>query len=123
MKLAYFLQVGMLILLVVNFLKNKENVMMHHHSSVGKVLCFVSSLILSLAAIAIGLLALNYNVLTMPYVQAHLSSLIYPTEIIVGIIGVIALFFTLFGGMIADRCECCTKHDAAHKHHESGHKH
>ena len=97
--------------------------MMHHHSAVGKALCFVLSLVLSLSAIAIGLLAFNYNVFNMPFVHDNLGSLIYPAQILIGVIGLIGLFFTLFGSMMADKCECCTKHEAAHKHHGSNHKH
>lgn len=91
--------------------------MLHHHTALGKVLCFVSSLLVSLAAIAIGLLAFNIDVLNLPFVQAHFASFLMPLEIAIGVAGLLALFFTLFGGMVEDKCE--KKHDAHNKHHHS----
>lgn len=96
--------------------------MFHHHSSVGKAICFVSSLLLSLGAIAVGLLAFNYDVINSPFVQTHLHQFVYPVELLIGLAGIAGLFFTFFGGLVADRCECCSRHDATHRK-DSNHRH
>ncbi|MDR3646977.1 MAG: hypothetical protein P4L22_05560 [Candidatus Babeliales bacterium] len=103
----------MLILLVVQFSKKRENVMFHHHSSIGKAISFVAFLVLCLTAVAVGLLAFNVEVINSPVVQTHFVSFIRPAYIIAGVAGLLGLVFLVSG---CGSCKCDTNHNHNHNH-------
>lgn len=56
-----------------------------------KGLSFVVYLLNSLAAVGIGLLVFNINVFELPFVQSNLHMLIKPTQVVLGISGLLGL--------------------------------
>lgn len=85
--------------------------MMHHHTALGKVVCFLACLLQSLAAIIIGLYAFNIDVFSLPFIQMNLQAFIKPTEIIIGISGILGLIHLI------SKCHEYDKHGSQHSHH------
>ena len=82
--------------------------MFHTNTYVGRVVSFLVLLLLSLTAIAVGLLAFNYDFLNSNLVQANLRSLVKPAQIAIGVAGVLGLLSLLgLTGSMTDKCSYC----------------
>ncbi len=87
--------------------------MFHHHSALGRALSYAAFLVLSLTAVAVGLLAFNIDVLNSPVVQNHLVAVIRPAYVVIGLSGILGLVFLATG---CGSCKCDTKN-----HHHNNH--
>lgn len=85
--------------------------MMHHHTTLGKILCFLAGLLQSLAAIIVGLHAFNIDVFALPFVQSNLHAVVKPVQIVIGIAGILGIIY------LVSKCGECEKHDSHHHSH------
>lgn len=77
--------------------------MMHYHGTLGRVICFLTILLLSIAGIIIGLLPFNIDILGHSFIQTNLHAFIKPLQVAVGIAGVIGLLYLL--GLGFGKCD------------------
>lgn len=78
------------------------------HGHLPKPLKFIIGLLVSLAAITIGLAAFKIDL--MGYIPMSLNSIVMPLQIAIGVAGLISLLYLFMG--------CCESHDNAHSHHQ-----
>lgn len=84
--------------------------MMHGHSPAGKALGFVVGLLVSLAAIIIGLGALKIDF--WGYFPQSLHGAVYPLQLIIGVAGVLSLIYLFIA------CASCGHDSHAGHHHK-----
>ena len=89
---------------------------MYHHSSLGKAVSFLVSLLLALAGIVIGLHALSINVFESSFVTTNLSALVRPMQIAFGIAGVLGLVYLFTASGEEKYCRKCKSCEAPHSH-------
>ena len=82
--------------------------MMHGHTPAGRALGFIVGLLVSLAAIIIGLAALKIDF--WGYFPQSLNVAVMPLQIAIGIAGVVSLLYLFMG--------CCTSHESDTHHHK-----
>lgn len=79
------------------------------HGHLPKPLKFIIGLLVSLAAIIVGLAAVKVDLLG--YIPMSLNSIVMPLQIAIGIAGVVSLLYLFMG--------CCESHDNnSHSHHQ-----
>lgn len=88
--------------------------MMHCHSGFGRVIGFIVSLLLCLAAIIIGLHAFNINLFETGFFKTHLPMLLMPLQIAFGVAGLLGLFY-----LLTSQGNCCKQCDARSPHNRN----
>lgn len=69
--------------------------MMHYHGSLGRVIGFLTLLLLSVTGILVGLMAFNVNLMEHSFIHNNLHFLVKPLQVAVGISGVLGILYLL----------------------------